>query len=54
GFAGVMISPVHVCLILTKDYFKADAAKVYLKLLLPVIILILGGLSLFLINNRIY
>jgi len=24
GFAGVLLSPVHVCLILTKDYFQAD------------------------------
>lgn len=34
GFAGVLLSPVHLCLILTKQYFKADFGKVY-KMLLP-------------------
>jgi hypothetical protein len=24
GFIGVLLSPVHLCLILTKEYFKAD------------------------------
>jgi len=32
GMAGVMLSPVHLCLILTKDYFHAD----WLETLLPV------------------
>lgn len=34
GFAGVLLSPVHLCLVVTKEYFKADFAKVY-KLLIP-------------------
>ncbi len=29
GFVGVLLSPVHVCLILTKEYFKADMAGIY-------------------------
>jgi len=53
GFAGVMISPVHVCLILTRDYFKAEPDKVYKKMLLPVIIFIITALLIFLINNKI-
>jgi len=32
GFVGVLLSPVHVCLILTREYFKADSWKVYKKL----------------------
>ena len=35
GFAGVMLSPVHLCLVLTREYFGADFAKVYHRLLLP-------------------
>lgn len=35
GFAGVMLSPVHLCYVLTCDYFKADIAKVYHRLYLP-------------------
>ncbi len=34
GFVGVLLSPVHLCLSLTKEYFKADWFKVY-KILLP-------------------
>lgn len=35
GFAGVMLSPVHLCFVLTREYFKADTAIVYHRLLLP-------------------
>ncbi len=41
GFIGVMLSPVHFCLILTKDYFKADLLKVYKLILPPAVFLIL-------------
>jgi integral membrane protein (TIGR00529 family) len=36
GYCGVLLSPLHLCLILTKDYFKAELRKVYLLLLAPV------------------
>lgn len=35
GFAGVMLSPIHLCYVLTCEYFKADIAKVYHRLFLP-------------------
>jgi integral membrane protein (TIGR00529 family) len=35
GFAGVMLSPVHLCYVLTCEYFHADIAKVYHRLILP-------------------
>lgn len=35
GFLGVMFSPVHVCLVLTKEYFKADMSGIYRRMLLP-------------------
>ena len=34
GFVGVLLSPVHLCLLLTKEYFKANWAGIY-QLLLP-------------------
>lgn len=35
GFCGVMLSPVHLCYVLTCDYFQADIARVYHRLLIP-------------------
>jgi len=35
GFAGVMLSPVHLCYVLTCEYFQADIAKVYHRLFIP-------------------
>ena len=36
GYCGVLLSPLHLCLVLTKDYFKAELYKVYHILLAPV------------------
>lgn len=36
GYCGVLLSPLHLCLVLTKDYFKAELRKVYHILLAPV------------------
>jgi len=33
GFAGVLLSPTHLCFIVTRDYFKADLLRVYRRLL---------------------
>jgi len=35
GFAGVMLSPLHLCLVLTREYFNADMARVYHRLWAP-------------------
>ena len=35
GFAGVMLSPVHLCYVLTCEYFQVDIAAVYHRLFLP-------------------
>jgi len=50
GFIGVMLSPVHFCLILTKDYFKADLLKIYKLILPPSLLLILLALLLVLLG----
>ena len=44
GFAGVLLSPLHVCLIFTREYFHADFRLIYHRMWKPVVALILGGL----------
>jgi integral membrane protein (TIGR00529 family) len=44
GFAGVMLSPTHLCLALTLRYFKADMAGTYRFLYLPTGLVFLTGL----------
>jgi len=39
SFAGVMISPMHLCLVVTRNYFKADMGKMY-KMLIPSLIIV--------------
>src|SRR4030065_2594843 len=40
GFLGVLLSPVHVCLILTREYFKADLWGMY-KMIIPAGLIVL-------------
>jgi integral membrane protein (TIGR00529 family) len=44
GFAGVMLSPTHLCFLLTLRYFKADMAGTYRLLYLPVVLVFIAGL----------
>jgi hypothetical protein len=37
GYMGMMLSPVHICLLVTRDYFKASLAASYRHLYKPVI-----------------
>lgn len=50
GFAGVMLSPLHLCLVVTKDYFKVSFAKIYRMLLPASFFLILSALALVLLG----
>jgi integral membrane protein (TIGR00529 family) len=38
GFMGVMASPVHLCLVLTKDYFKASLPRTLVLLVIPILL----------------
>ncbi|UCC79838.1 MAG: DUF401 family protein [Candidatus Zixiibacteriota bacterium] len=38
GFMGVMASPVHLCLVLTSQYFRASIAKTLLTVAVPIIL----------------
>jgi integral membrane protein (TIGR00529 family) len=44
GYSGVLLSPLHLCLSTTVAYFRADIAKFYRILVLPVIFLMLIAL----------
>jgi uncharacterized protein len=44
GFCAVLLSPMHACLIMTREYFKADMGKLYRLLILPVAIVFGTGL----------
>jgi len=33
GFMGVLLSPVHLCLVLTREYFKADIWGLYKRII---------------------
>jgi len=51
GYMGHMLSPMHLCLVVTNDYFKADTAKIY-KMLIPfLLIMILSALILVIIRT---
>jgi integral membrane protein (TIGR00529 family) len=48
GFVGILLSPAHLCLFLTLDYFNTDLRDVYKILWLPcLIILLVAFLALF-------
>ena len=45
GFLGVMMSPMHLCLIVTTDFFKTTLKEVYPYLIKAGIITLVGGLA---------
>ena len=47
GYMGMMLSPVHLCLLVSKDYYKASLMKSYGHLLPPVIMVLVGVVVLF-------
>jgi len=51
SFIGVMISPMHLCLVVTKNYFKADMVKIYKMLILPLIIIVLSSFVLVIVQT---
>lgn len=47
GFAGVMISPIHICFVLTCNYFETDLVKAWRRLVAPSVCFGLCGAMLF-------
>jgi len=50
GFAGVMLSPVHLCLVVTKAYFKTSFSGIYRMLVPASFFLIICALALVLLG----
>jgi hypothetical protein len=42
GFVGVLLSPLHLCLILTKEYFRADLSGIY-RMTIPAGLMVLAA-----------
>ncbi len=51
GFMGMMLSPVHLCLLLTKDYFKASLLGSYRYLFMPTLTVMITTVLIFLISR---
>ncbi len=49
GFLGVLLSPVHLCLVLTREYFKADLWGIYKRVIPASIIIMAAALGRYLI-----
>lgn len=49
GFVGILLSPAHLCLGLTLDYFKADLRDVYKILLWPTVVIFIAAFLVLLI-----
>jgi integral membrane protein (TIGR00529 family) len=43
GFVGILLSPAHLCLMLTVDYFQADLRSVYRILIWPCLIVFMAS-----------
>lgn len=49
GFLGVLLSPVHLCLVLTREYFKADMWGIYKRIIPATGIIMAGALAVYFI-----
>ena len=47
GYMGMMLSPVHVCLLMTKDYFKANLLSSYPYIFKPALFVMIMAVCLF-------
>ncbi|OGR35733.1 MAG: hypothetical protein A2051_09845, partial [Desulfovibrionales bacterium GWA2_65_9] len=53
GFTGVMVSPLHVCFILSCQFFGVDLAQAWHRLLMPCALLLACGIAWFFILLRL-
>jgi len=45
GYLGLLLSPVHLCLLLSREYFKAPFSGVYRLLVAPTLLVFLFALA---------
>lgn len=53
GFVGVLFSPLHVCLLLSNEYFETSLDQVYRHLLIPCAAMLIAALFYFQILGRL-
>jgi len=51
GYSGVLLSPVHLCLVLTRQYFDADLWRVYKRIIPATLAVLLTGVLLYLFGG---
>jgi hypothetical protein len=51
GYIGMMLSPVHLCFLVTKDYFKTSHLKIYRHLFMPALTVMVSAALIFLISR---
>jgi len=52
GYVGVLLSPVHLCLVLTREYFKAAMSGIYKEIVkVSVLIMIIAIVQYFILNR---
>lgn len=51
GYAGIMLSPVHLCLVLTARYYRAELSGIYRLLLWPVLFVLAVAAAAYLAVN---
>lgn len=51
GYMGMMLSPVHICLLVTKDYFKAEMIPSYRYILKPTLTVLITVVALFAVTR---
>ncbi|GFM32494.1 DUF401 family protein [Desulfovibrio subterraneus] len=49
GFTGIMSSPMHICFVLSCQYFKVDIGGTWRKLVMPCVLLISSGIVYFIL-----
>ena len=54
GYMGMMLSPVHLCLLLTKDFFKADFGGIYRWILPASGVVLVAGAALFALYHTVF
>ena len=53
GYAGMLLSPVHVCLLVTNQYFATSLLRSMRTLIFPIMLLLVTGLGLYLIYGSL-
>ncbi|NVL89999.1 MAG: DUF401 family protein, partial [Desulfobacterales bacterium] len=53
GYVGVLLSPLHICLVITCTYFRVDLPRIYRKLWVACAAVAVAGALSFWINQLV-